>query len=81
MTLIYIWLGLLSLFNIFLLLVIIGILKTHTEYNSLFTSLSNFCTQQSDINMDIGTTLKAMSKNLTAINNVFTRVSATGDRP
>ena len=81
MTLIYIWLGLLSLFNIFLLLVIIGILKTHTEYNSIFTSLSNFCQQQSDINMDIGTTLKAMSKNLTAINNVFTRVSATGDKP
>jgi predicted PurR-regulated permease PerM len=76
MTLIYIWLSILTVLIIFILLVLIGIANQHKLFQSVFENLNNLWTEQGNINKEIGTTIKAMSNNLTAINNVL-----IGDKP
>lgn len=76
MTLIYIWLAILTIFIVFILLALIGIANQHKGYNTIFENLHNLWTEQGNLNKEIGTTMKAMSNNLTAINNVF-----IGDKP
>lgn len=71
MTVIYIWLSTLTFIVFILFLAVLNIINQQSKHTSIFQNISKFCEQQGEINKEIGTTMKAMSNNLTAINKCF----------